>query len=144
MNQLAIALSTVLSFFSGECLGLLSGGMISGGYLALYIQSPLRLASTLCCAFAVYLIVLLLQKIVIIYGRRRFMACILLSFSYVILLLKIIPTLNIPFDIRAVGYIIPGLIANDMLKQGVVKTLLSLSLVTLLTKILMLLAVAVL
>ena len=27
------------------------------------------------------------------------------------------------FDMRIIGYIVPGLIANDMLKQGVFKTL---------------------
>jgi cell shape-determining protein MreD len=40
-------------------------------------------------------------------------------------------------DVRAIGFIIPGLIANDMIKQGVVNTVLSVALVTTIVRLLL-------
>lgn len=139
MNQVAIAISIILSFFSSEFLGLLSGGMISGGYLAVYMQSPFRLVSTLICAIVVFTIVRLLEKIVIIYGRRRFMACVLIGFALTFFWGKFLPFLDFEKDLRIVGFIVPGLIANDMIKQGIVKTFLALTFVTLASKLLLML-----
>lgn len=139
MSQIAIGLSIILGFLSSEFLGLACGGMISAGYLALFIESPLRLVSTACCALLVCLIVTLIQKFAIIFGRRRFALCVLLGFCLTFLWSKIIPGLNINIDIRIVGFIIPGLIANDMLKQGVLKTLLALGIATLSVKLILLL-----
>ena len=39
-------------------------------------------------------------------------------------------------DLRVIGYIIPGLIANDMEKQGIIRTSLALIIVTALVKLL--------
>ena len=39
------------------------------------------------------------------------------------------------FDMRIIGYIIPGLIAFDMEKQGIIRTLEALSAVTLVVKL---------
>ena len=46
---------------------------------------------------------------------------------------------SLEMDIRIVGFIIPGLIANDMLKQGVVKTLLGVCILTVVVKLILLL-----
>lgn len=124
MLHTAVALSVILGFASVEFLGLLSGGIVSAGYLAFYLEQPFRIVSTLALAVLVCLLVKLLQNFMIIYGRRRFMVTILLS---VILSTVIegsfIITSGIAQDLRMIGYIIPGLIANDMEKQGIFKTL---------------------
>ena len=60
----------------------------------------------------------------IIYGRRRFMVTILLSIILsTVIEGSFIITSGIAQDLRMIGYIIPGLIANDMEKQGIFKTL---------------------
>ena len=124
MLHTAVALSVILGFASVEFLGLLSGGIVSAGYLAFYLEQPFRIVSTLALAVLVCLLVKLLQNFMIIYGRRRFMVTILLS----IILSTVIDgsfiiTSGIAQDLRMIGYIIPGLIANDMEKQGIFKTL---------------------
>ena len=42
---------------------------------------------------------------------------------------------SLSFDLRIIGYIIPGLIASDMEKQGIVRTIAALSAVTIVGKL---------
>lgn len=124
MLHTAVALSVILGFASVEFLGLLSGGIVSAGYLAFYLEQPFRIVSTLALALLVCLLVKLLQNFMIIYGRRRFMVTILLSIILsTVIEGSFIITSGIAQDLRMIGYIIPGLIANDMEKQGIFKTL---------------------
>ncbi len=134
MLHTAVALSIVFGFIASEFLGLFAGGLISGGYLAFYLTQPLRIVSTLVISLVTYLCIKILSHFMILFGRRRFALCVLLG-----LLLSSLYSANyyfltnIPYDMRAIGYIIPGLIANDMEKQGIIKTLLMVILITLLT-----------
>ena len=141
MLHTAIGISIILGFLSSEFLGLLTGGLVSAGYLAFFMGQPWRLASTLAMAVVIYFITLGLQKIIIIYGRRRFMTVILLSLLGTWLIEQgLYGSLgSLEIDIRVVGFIIPGLIANDMLKQGVVKTLLGVGILTVVVKLILLL-----
>lgn len=124
MLHTAVALSVILGFASVEFLGLLSGGIVSAGYLAFYLEQPFRIVSTLALAVLVCLLVKLLQNFMIIYGRRRFMVTILLSIILsTVIEGSFIITSGIAQDLRMIGYIIPGLISNDMEKQGIFKTL---------------------
>ncbi|NLO15161.1 MAG: poly-gamma-glutamate biosynthesis protein PgsC [Clostridiales bacterium] len=126
MIQSAVFLSIVLGFLSHEFLGIATGGLISGGYLALNMAQPLRLASTYLASILVFLLVRLMSRHIILFGYRRFMASILTGLVMIWLFEKLMPVMPyIDQDIRAVGYIIPGLIANDMLRQGVIKTTLA-------------------
>lgn len=123
----SVALSIILSFISTEFVGVLTGGMISSGYLAYYFNSPTRIISTLLVAILITFAIKGLKNFLILYGRRRFMLSVLLSIFFVYLFQKLyfyLSSFNV--DLRIIGYIIPGLIANDMEKQGIVKTILSL------------------
>ena len=77
MLQQAMTLSILLSFLSSELLGLLCGGMVSAGYLAFHLETPLRVPATLIMALAVCGVTMLCSRIMILYGRRRFMVCII-------------------------------------------------------------------
>ena len=126
MLQSAIGLSILLGFVASEWLGILTGGLISAGYLAFFLELPYRIASTLFLAVLIYCVVRLLERVIFIYGRRRFMATVLLSLLGTALFRELSYYLSfIPQDMRPVGFIISGLIANDMLKQGLVKTILA-------------------
>ena len=46
---------------------------------------------------------------------------------------------SLELDIRVVGFIIPGLIANDMFKQGILRTLLGVSVLAIVVRLLLLL-----
>jgi poly-gamma-glutamate biosynthesis protein PgsC/CapC len=133
-----IAMSVVLGFIFSEFLGIATGGLVSAGYLAFFMGSPLRAVATLAVAVLIYLVTRLLEKRVIIYGRRRFMTVILLSIILTWVVEQIARTGITGLDIRMVGFIIPGLIANDMLRQGVVKTLAATCIVAIAIRLVML------
>lgn len=125
MLQQAIGLSIILGFLSTELLGVFTGGLISAGYLAFYVEQPYRILSTIVLSLVVYGLTRLSSRLVILYGRRRFMLTVILGvllgwayehFAYLIS--------GIHQDLRIIGYMIPGLMANDMCKQGILRTVL--------------------
>lgn len=124
MLHSAVALSILLSFVSSELLGILTGGLISGGYIAFYLEQPFRVLSTMVLALITYGIVKLMYHFMLIYGRRRFVLTVVISILLSTLYERLFFYMSsIPFDTRIIGYIIPGLIANDFEKQGIFKTL---------------------
>ena len=135
-----VALSVIISFLTTELTGLLTGGMISAGYLAYWFGEPMRIVSTLLMSILIALIMRVSRHFLILYGRRRFMLSILLSIFGVYLVEKSYFLVSeSSFDMRIIGYIIPGLIASDMEKQGILRTTLALSAVTIVVKLLSLL-----
>ena len=132
-----VALSVILSFLVTELTGLLTGGMVSAGYLAFYFSEPMRILSTFLLSALIALILRLSREFLILYGRRRFMLSILLSILFVYALEKAYFIMSpLSLDLRVIGFIIPGLIANDMEKQGIIRTSLALIIVTALVKLL--------
>lgn len=124
MLQESIGLSVILGFLASEFLGLSAGGLVSPGYLAFFVDQPLRIVATLLFSVLIAAAVRLAQRFLVIYGRRRFMAAMLLSLAGTWLADGFLfATIAVGQDTRLIGYIIPGLIANDMLKQGVAKTM---------------------
>ena len=104
------------------------------------MATPARIISTLLLSLAIYGLTVLLQKWIIIYGRRRFMVVVLLSLIGTWLVEQVFSK-SLGFigqDIRMVGFIIPGLIANDMFKQGVVKTLAAVSILSIIIRLIIL------
>jgi poly-gamma-glutamate biosynthesis protein PgsC/CapC len=142
MLQTAIGLSIIFGFISSEFLNILSGGLVSAGYLAFFIEQPYRILSTSLLSILTCLIVKLLQKFTIIYGRRRFMITVLISLctSYFINR-SFFYMADVNQDLRIIGYIIPGLIANDMLKQGIFKTLVMVYLSAILIRLIIMIGV---
>lgn len=142
MLQESIGLSIILGFLASEFLGVSAGGLVSPGYLAFFLEQPLRLLTTMILAVIIFLSVRLMQRFMIIYGRRRFMATVLMSLAGTWIFEQLFFYANaISQDIRIVGYIIPGLIANDMLKQGPVKTIVMVLLVAVVVRLILMLAI---
>ncbi len=123
MAGTAVVLSIMLGFGFTELTGWLTGGLVTPGYLALYLDQPLRIFATWAAAGVSLLIVATLSKVTILFGRRRFMACVLAGIAAgTVIDLLTGSALPAGMDFRAIGYVVPGLIANDMIKQGVGKT----------------------
>jgi poly-gamma-glutamate biosynthesis protein PgsC/CapC len=119
----AIAIGLVLGFFCYEWIGLSPGGFVVPGYIALYWDRPSMVAATLALALVVHLAVEGISRVAIVYGRRRFMLALLIGFAGQWLLEAAAHRTGlIPMEMDAVGYIIPGLIANEMSRQRVVPT----------------------
>lgn len=141
----SIALSVVFGFFLTELTGFLPGGLVVPGYLALFLNHPLRIIATLLIAGLTLACVKLLSRYLLLFGRRRFMAYILTGMSLLwlfdLLVAYILPSITLTqgLDIRAIGLIVPGLIANDAARQGLPRTLVGLAMVTLAVKLALLL-----
>ncbi|MBN2010860.1 poly-gamma-glutamate biosynthesis protein PgsC [candidate division KSB1 bacterium] len=122
----AIFLGILIGFIYYEVVGLTPGGIIVPGYIALYLTKPIILLTTLVVVFITYFIVKALTHVIILYGRRAFLAAVMIGFLLKWLLESVVFQLsNATFDLQIIGYIIPGLIAHDMRKQGIAETLLS-------------------
>jgi poly-gamma-glutamate biosynthesis protein PgsC/CapC len=118
-------------FIYYEIVGISPGGVIPPAYFALFLHEPARILVTVVIALAVYLVIRLLQRHTFLYGRRRLLVALLVGFVLKWIAEGLIaPNVAVPFEIHAVGYLIPGLIANDMVRQRVIPTALSLGIVT--------------
>jgi len=127
----AFGLGIALGFLFFEITGLTAGGIIVPGYIALYINEPLRIVATLLISLCTLGLVSMLANYTILFGRRRFLLMILAGF----LLRAAFDALQfyLPetgLDLQAVGYIIPGLIANEFYRQGIWKTVMAMMIVS--------------
>lgn len=124
-------LGMIIGFLFYEITGISPGGVIAPAYLALFIYSPGKIAMTLVISFAVFLIIRYLSSVTILYGRRKFLLAVLLSFVIKLVIENLIQPMDIlTLDLQSIGYIIPGLIANEMSRQKVIPTLLGTGIVT--------------
>ena len=141
MVEAAIGLGLLISLLFSETLGLAAGGMVVPGYLALMVHEPLRIAGTLACALLTLGSLKLLSRYMLIYGRRRIVVAILLGFVFGSLSrdLLLIRFHDVPLDLRTIGFVIPGLIANWMERQGVLQTLCVMTTTAVLVRLLLML-----
>jgi len=124
----------VCSLFYVELTGIYAGGIIVPGYIVLYLDQPLRILGTVVVSLIALLVYRILSPRLILYGRRRFLLMILLGGVITMVWYRVVPGyLPGVLELRAIGWIIPGLIANSFVKQGISLTLASLTVVTTLT-----------
>jgi len=125
MFEVAIGLGVLVSLFFLETFGAAAGGIVVAGYLAMYLHQPITILATLSISFLVYLIVKILGNFMFIYGRRRMVITVLLGFilGWAARYYGVFSNLPTDYSVNVIGFIIPGLIANAMEKQGIIKTL---------------------
>ncbi len=129
----------VVGFLFYELTDVSPGGVIAPAYCALYVHEPSRLFMTVVIALAVWAIVDLLARRLILYGRRRLLMCLVIGFCLKVAVETQLQTLPVfDFSLQSVGYIIPGLIANEMARQKIVNTLAGLGIVTAVTYLIIL------
>jgi poly-gamma-glutamate biosynthesis protein PgsC/CapC len=124
ISTISIGLGLIIRFLFSEFLGIAAGGMVVPGYIALQIHKPLSVLATIGTALITYIIVLSMSQFLIIYGRRRTLFMILVGFiiGWILKFAGSSMFIDIPIDLTIVGYIIPGLIAIWMDRQGVLET----------------------
>ena len=125
MFEVAIGLGVLVSLFFLETFGAAAGGIVVAGYLAMYLHQPITILATLSISFLVYLIVKILGNFMFIYGRRRMVITVLLGFilGWTARYYGVFSNLPTDYSVNVIGFIIPGLIANAMEKQGIIRTL---------------------
>ncbi|MCJ7642860.1 MAG: poly-gamma-glutamate biosynthesis protein PgsC [Candidatus Aminicenantes bacterium] len=110
------------------------GGLVVPGYMALYLDHPLRVLATLFVAIMALLAYRGLSRFLILFGRRRFVLMILLGAVLAQAWFFLLPHvfLGSP-ELRAIGWVIPGLLAGSLERQRPLPTLASLATVSILT-----------
>ena len=132
----AIGIGIAIGFLFYELVGLSPGGIVAPGYIALFINQPWRIIITVAIAILTYYIVLFLSNYMILYGKRRFLSMILISFFVKWLVEGVLLQLPvISIEVQSIGYIIPGLLANEMQRQGILPTLLATAIVAILVRL---------
>ena len=123
--SISIGIGLVISLVFSEMLGLTAGGMVVPGYIALYLDRPLVIIFTCLVSYLTYFIVHALSAVTIIYGRRRTVLMILVGYALGTLL-RSFSSVELPMatvELTSIGYIIPGLIAIWIDRQGLVESL---------------------
>jgi len=123
LNEIAVGLGVAFSLVFHEVFGLAAGGIVVPGYIALTFHDPYRIAGTLIVALITWSVILLISRFVFVYGRRRMVIAVLLGFLFGYLSRQVMDYGVLDVRLEAIGYIIPGLIANWMQRQGVLKTI---------------------
>lgn len=125
MFEVAIGLGVLISLFFLETFGAAAGGIVVAGYVAMHLHQPITILATLSISIIVFIIVKFLGKFMFIYGRRRMVITVLLGFiiGWMARYYGIFANLSSDYSVNVIGFIIPGLIANAMERQGIIKTL---------------------
>jgi len=110
------------------------GGVVVPGYIALYLDQPLRVMATLAVALVSLLSYRFLSRYLILFGRRRFAIFVLLGGIWAEAWLLLLPSFFAsPFELRVIGWVIPGLLANNLQRQKPLPTLASLGITSIVT-----------
>jgi len=129
-----ILIGLVVALLYTEITGILPGGIIVPALIALYLDQPLRVVATVLAAFLSLAGYRFLGRYLLIFGRRRFVLLLLLGGLFGQLWFLLWPRLfAAPLDLRVIGWIIPGLLANNLVRQKIVPTLASLATASVLT-----------
>lgn len=133
-----IGLGMIASLFLTETIGLAAGGIVVPGYIALYLSEPMRVIATVLIAIITFLLTKWLGKIMLLFGRRLLVVTILLGYllGFITRLFPPIYLSEFQFDISTIGYVIPGLIAYWMHRQGIIETLTTMTIAAILTRLL--------
>jgi len=129
---LTMGLGLLISLLFSGVVGVMAGGMVVPGYLALEMEQPTKIAATLAIAGATYGMMRLAGNFVFLYGRRRFLLTVLVGFLLAMICHRISGfwTGEAALGLVALGLVVPGLIANWMQSQGVLRTVAVIGVVT--------------
>ncbi|MFM9591818.1 poly-gamma-glutamate biosynthesis protein PgsC/CapC [Streptomyces scabiei] len=132
---LGIALGLVFSLVCYLTTNLSPGGMITPGWVALTLITDVQLAGlTAVVAALTFFTTKLMQRHVILYGKRLFAAVVLCA---VLLQTTVMLVLSHEFPLlytsQTLGFIVPGLVSYQLVRQPLAATLVSTTAVTLAT-----------
>jgi len=120
MQPDVLAISLVFAVIIFFTTGLSPGGVIVPFYFALYFNNTFVVASTLVLALIIFGLLLLAMRVFVFYGRQRFALALLLGVLLQWLIITYLPFTFPPMGF--IGYVIPGIIANEFHRQGIVIT----------------------
>src|SRR5699024_124316 len=126
MLTLALALGIAISLMLAQITGLSAGGIIAPGYVALMLDQPRALVALALVTAGSWAAVAVLGRFLFLWGTRRFGLTVLVA----LVLGLSLEALRTPIGLRGIGidwgglgYIVPGLIAHQIDRQGWVPTI---------------------
>jgi poly-gamma-glutamate biosynthesis protein PgsC/CapC len=124
MVEAAVGIGVIVSLVFTEILGASAGGIVVPGYIAMNLDQPMHILGTLVVSLATWGVIQLISMFTLLYGKRRMTVCILVGFILGWLTRQIVfHDMSVyDFQLQSIGYIVPGLIANWMERQGIVRT----------------------
>jgi poly-gamma-glutamate biosynthesis protein PgsC/CapC len=123
--EAAVGIGVIISLVFAELLGASAGGIVVPGYIAIYLDKPLQIIGTLLVSLVTWLIIRGISQFTLLFGRRRMVLAILIGFIVGWASRHLIFHNISIYDLQmqSIGYIVPGLIANWMERQGVLRTI---------------------
>ena len=129
-----LLIGLVIAVLYVEILDIYPGGIIVPAYVALYYDQPLRILATVLVAFLSLYTYKFLSRFLILFGKRRFVMLVLLGAVWAQIWFLLLPHFfSDPIGLKVIGWLIPGLLANNLEKQKIVPTLASMVIVSTIT-----------
>ena len=125
-----IILGIIVSIIFYEITDISPGGIVVPGLMVMYVNQFDKMIYTVIVAIITYLVVKFISRYLVIFGKRRFVILILVSILINFLLQLLLHSFSINLlNMSIIGYSIAGIIANDMYRQGIKRTIPSLAIV---------------
>lgn len=139
MVEAAVGLGVILSLLFSELIGASAGGIVVPGYIAMYLHRPTMIIGTIAVSLATLILIKIISSFSLLYGKRRMVLSILIGFILGWATRNIIFVNVTVYDLRmqSIGYIIPGLIANWMERQGIFRTLFTMIIAAVLVRLIL-------
>ena len=142
MLTAALTIGIVVSLALTEVIGLSAGGIIVPGYVALLLDRPAALAGFLLVAAASYGIIRALSMVLMLYGQRRFALAVLTGLTIGAGAQWASLSASLSVEWVGLGLVVPGLLAHQFDRQGVLPTLAMLAIAAPLVRLILILVVA--
>lgn len=128
--RLVLALGIIVSILMYERFRLTGGAAVVAGYLGIFVNRPLYIATTIGIALLTFFIVQrFIARRMFLYGRRRLVVMVIIGmiFEGIAGAAAYFFAPGVPWliGLYGVGFVLPGLIAQDMERQGVWRTALT-------------------
>ena len=121
---LAILIGLTLSLIVETVLGITPGVLVVPAYVALVLDRPAIVCNIFLVSILTYLFIrFVLSRFILIYGKRRFVACVMIALLLKFLLNLLYPA--VPFSVLSfsgIGVVASGVLANCYFRQGVFVT----------------------
>ncbi|MEV6380182.1 poly-gamma-glutamate biosynthesis protein PgsC/CapC [Streptomyces sp. NPDC051773] len=132
---LGIALGLVFSLVCYLTTNLSPGGMITPGWIALTLITDVQLTGLMAVVAALtFFTTKLMQRNVILYGKRLFAAVVLCAvLTQTTVMLALSHEFPLLYTSQTLGFIVPGLVSYQLVRQPLAATLVSTTAVTLAT-----------
>lgn len=142
MLTAALIVGVLVSLGLTELVGLSAGGIVVPGYVALLLDRPAALLGFLAVALATYGLLRALGSRLMLYGSRRFSVALLIGLTLAAGASWASPFL-VPTYVEWVGlgFIVPGLVAHQFDRQGILPTLIMLAIAAPLVRLVLALVV---